>query len=134
MSGLSIDQFLSAARSRIRRYSPSEALEAFGNGGILVDIGPIAQRREFGEIPGAIVVERNVLEWRLDRRSDARLVDIARSDAEIILLCQQGYASSLAARSVRELGLALCGDLIGGFSAWRQAGLPTFRIDSGPGR
>ena len=125
VSAKSIEEMLDSARERIRRYEPAEAFNAQGRGAVLVDIRPIAQRREFGEIPDALVVERNVLEWRFDPKSNARLMDVARFDAEAIVVCQEGYASSLAALSLLELGLTASGDLAGGFLAWQQAGLPT---------
>ena len=90
-----------------------------------VDIRPAAQRAEHGEIPGAIVIERNVLEWRLDPRSDARLTFADRYDLEVIITCQEGYTSSLAAACLQDLGLSRATDLDGGFAAWRAAGLPT---------
>ena len=121
----SIDQMLDVARSGIRRYTPSDALAAQSRGAVLVDISPAEQRQEFGEIPGALIVERNVLEWRFDPRSDARLVEVASFDSELIVVCQEGFASSLAASSLRQLGITGSGDLAGGFRAWHEAGLPT---------
>jgi rhodanese-related sulfurtransferase len=94
------------------------------SGGLLVDIRPAAQRAEEGEIPGAIIIERNVLEWRLDPRSDARL-SFTRYDLEVIVTCQEGYTSSLAAAALQDLGLLRATDLAGGFKAWQAAGLPT---------
>jgi len=120
-----IDELLAAARSRLRRYSAAETFTAVERGAILIDIRPAAQRAEFGEIPGAIVIERNVLEWRLDPRSDARLPFADRYDLEIIITCQEGYTSSLAAAALHDLGLTRATDLAGGFAAWRAAGLPT---------
>ena len=122
---IGIDDLLAEARTRISRYSPAEAARAVAVGAVLVDIRPVAQRQEFGEIPGAVIIERNVLEWRLDPRSDARLVDIAHYDTVVIVFCQEGYTSSLAADALRLLGLSASGDLDGGFAAWRDAGLPT---------
>ena len=101
---------------------------AVGRGAVLVDIRPAAQRAEHGEIPGAIVIERNVLEWRLDPRSDARL-SFTRYDLEVIVTCQEGYTSSLAAAALQDLGLLRATDLDGGFKAWQAAGLP---VDSEP--
>jgi rhodanese-related sulfurtransferase len=95
------------------------------DGAILVDIRPAAQRAEFGEIPGALRIERNVLEWRLDPRSDARLSFADRYDLAVIVTCQEGYTSSLAAAALQDLGLHRATDLAGGFAAWRAAGLPT---------
>lgn len=119
-----IDELLAAARRDLRRPGPLEAAEAVRNGAVLVDIRPIEQRREQGEIPGAVVIPRNVLEWRLDPRSEARLADLADYDRQIIVVCVEGYASSLAAVSLRGLGLSRATDLDGGFMAWKAAGLP----------
>ena len=91
----------------------------------MVDIRPVEQRREEGEVPDSVIIGRNVLEWRLDPRSDARIVELARYDAQIIVLCSEGYASSLAAASLRHLGLLRATDVDGGIRAWKAAGLPT---------
>jgi rhodanese-related sulfurtransferase len=120
----SIDELLTGARARLVRLGPHETRRALGRGAVLVDIRPAAQRAEHGEIPGAIVIERNVLEWRLDPRSDARL-SFTRYDLEVIVTCQEGYTSSLAAAALQDLGLLRATDLAGGFRAWRAAGLPT---------
>ena len=92
---------------------------------MLVDIRPAAQRAREGEVPGALVVERNVLEWRFDPASDARLPVATDYDVDVIVLCSEGYTSSLAADALRSLGLHRATDVIGGFSAWAAAGLPT---------
>jgi rhodanese-related sulfurtransferase len=97
---------------------------------MLVDIRPIHQRRAHGEIPGALIVERTVLEWRLDPRSTARLPIANRYDLPVIVVCQEGYSSSLAAASLRLLGLHRATDLAGGFDAWKAAGLPTVSSSS----
>jgi rhodanese-related sulfurtransferase len=120
-----IDDLLAAARARLRRLDPQETFVAVERGAVLVDIRPARQRAEHGEIPGAIVIERNVLEWRLDPRSDARLSFATRYDLEVIITCQEGYTSSLAAASLQDLGLSRATDLNGGFAAWQAAGLPT---------
>jgi rhodanese-related sulfurtransferase len=120
-----IDDLLAVARARLRRLGPRETHAAMGRGAVLIDIRPAAQRAEHGEIPGAIIVERNVLEWRLDPRSDARLSFADRYDLEVVVTCQEGYTSSLAAASLQDLGLSRATDLVGGFAAWRAAGLPT---------
>ncbi|WP_199752574.1 rhodanese-like domain-containing protein [Actinoplanes sp. ATCC 53533] len=120
----SIDELLAGARARLSRLGPHETYRAVGRGAVLVDIRPAAQRAEHGEIPGAIVIERNVLEWRLDPRSEARL-SFARYDLEVIVTCQEGYTSSLAAAALQDLGLLRATDLDGGFKAWQAAGLPT---------
>jgi rhodanese-related sulfurtransferase len=120
-----IDDILAVARRRLRRVGPQETHAAMHRGAILIDIRPAAQRAEHGEIPGAIIIERNVLEWRLDPRSDARLSFADRYDLEVIITCQEGYTSSLAAASLQDLGLHRATDLDGGFAAWQAAGLPT---------
>ncbi len=119
-----IDDLLAAARARLVRLGPHETYRAVHRGAVLIDIRPAAQRAEHGEIPGAIVIERNVLEWRLDPRSDARL-PFTHYDLEVIVTCQEGYTSSLAAAALRDLGLLRATDLEGGFKAWQAAGLPT---------
>ncbi|MGK5680463.1 rhodanese-like domain-containing protein [Actinoplanes sp. URMC 104] len=122
---LGIDEILANARARLSRVDPYETQAALSRGAVLVDIRPAAQRAEFGEIPGAVVIERNVLEWRLDPRSDARLPFAGSYDLEVIVTCQEGYTSSLAAASLQDLGLWRATDLEGGYRAWRDAGLPT---------
>jgi rhodanese-related sulfurtransferase len=122
-----IAEILAAARARLDRLGPHAVAAAVSRGAVLVDIRPAAQRAEFGEIPGALPIERNVLEWRLDPRSDARLPVADRYDLEVIVTCQEGYTSSLAAASLHDLGLRRATDLAGGFAAWRAAGLPTTR-------
>ena len=121
-----IDDILATARARLDRVGPHAAFAALrSRGAVLVDIRPAAQRAEHGEIPGAVLIERNVLEWRLDPRSDARLPFATSYDLEVIVTCQEGYTSSLAAVSLQDLGLHRATDLAGGFAAWRAAGLPT---------
>lgn len=119
-----IDELLAEARSGLRRLRPEAAFAAMMDGSALVDIRPLETRIVEGEVPGAIIIGRNVLEWRLDPRSDARIPALARPDARIIVMCSQGYASSLAAASLRRLGLPEVTDLDGGFQAWQAAGLP----------
>jgi rhodanese-related sulfurtransferase len=121
----SIDDVLAAARARLRRLSPAETFRAQLDGSLLVDIRPVAQRSTWGEIPGALAIERNVLEWRLDPRSDARLELADSYDLPVVVVCQEGYTSSLAAVSLQEIGLHRATDLAGGFVAWYAAGLPT---------
>lgn len=120
-----IDEILAGARARLHRLGPQATRDAMAEGAVLVDIRPAAQRAEHGEIPGAIVIERNVLEWRLDPRSDARLPFADRYDLRVIVTCQEGYTSSLAAAALQDLGLFRATDLDGGYRAWREAGLPT---------
>jgi rhodanese-related sulfurtransferase len=119
-----IDEILAEARARIRRLNPAEAYAAQADGGVLVDIRPAAQRAGNGEIPGALIVERNVLEWRFDPRSAARLPIAGGYDLRVVVVCQEGYTSSLAAAALRDLGLVNASDLAGGFKAWAEAGLP----------
>ncbi len=119
-----VDQLVERARAGYRRVRAHEAAMLQADGGLLVDIRPAAQRSEFGEVPGALVIERNVLEWRLDPTSVHRHSALRGPDQHVVVICQAGYASSLAADSLRQLGLANATDLIGGFEAWAQAGLP----------
>ncbi len=108
-----------------RLTRPEAALAVLTDGAVLVDIRPSEQRMAEGEVPGAIIIGRNVLEWRLDPRSEARIPALARPDARIIVMCSEGYASTLAAASLRRIGLHEATDLDGGFQAWQAAGLPT---------
>jgi rhodanese-related sulfurtransferase len=121
----SIAEILDEARTRLDRLGPLETDAAIRDGAILIDIRPAAQRAEHGEIPGALIIERNVLEWRLDPRSDARLPFADSYDLAVIITCQEGYTSSLAAAALQDLGLHRATDLDGGFRAWKEAGLPT---------
>jgi rhodanese-related sulfurtransferase len=121
------------ARSRYRRVGAEEASRLFASGGLLIDVRPAAQRGEFGEIPGAIVIERNVLEWRLDPTSSHRHPAVNGPDQDIVVVCQEGYASSLAAATLREMGLSRATDLEGGYAAWVAAGLPTTAACPPPG-
>jgi rhodanese-related sulfurtransferase len=114
-----IERVLVEARSRLVRVTPTEARAARATGAVVVDIRPEAQRRQHGELAGALIVERNVLEWRLDPASAARL-PIAEYDLPILILCQEGYTSSLAAASLQDLGLWRATDVVGGFDAWRS--------------
>jgi rhodanese-related sulfurtransferase len=120
----SIDEILAEARTCLDRVGPDEAQTAMSYGAVLVDIRTQAQRREQGRVPGAIHVERNVLEWRFDPQSAARLPQATGYDVHVILFCVDGYASSLAAVDLQKLGLARATDLDGGFHAWEKAGLP----------
>jgi rhodanese-related sulfurtransferase len=119
-----IDDLLAEARSRLQRVTPAQAAARWAAGAVLVDIRPAAQRAVEGEVPGALLVERNVLEWRFDPASDARLPQATGYDVEVLVLCQEGYTSSLAADALRSLGLHRATDVIGGFRDWRAAGLP----------
>lgn len=125
---MSVEDLLARARARLRRVSPRQAYDAVREQrALLVDIRPAAQRAEHGEIPGALIIERNVLEWRLDPASAWRLPE-ASPDWPVLVLCQEGYASSLAAEALLDIGLPLATDVDGGFRAWREAGLPTTNL------
>jgi rhodanese-related sulfurtransferase len=119
----SVDQLLQEARRRLVRLTPHQALEAQRDGATLVDIRPQANRAYEGQLPGALVIERTVLEWRLDPASADRL-PFAAYDLHVILVCNEGYASSLAAATLQDLGVHYATDLDGGFRAWKAAGLP----------
>ena len=122
---MNIDELLEEARASLQRFTPEEAERATGSGALLVDMRPIEQRARDGEIAGALIIDRNVLEWRLDPQSAHRVPEIRSSDDAVILFCDEGYASSLAAATLQQLGLHRATDMIGGFQAWRAAGLPT---------
>ena len=126
MPRLTVDDLLTHARARLRRLSPPHAATAAReHGAILVDIRSDTQRRADGTIPGAVWHPRNVLEWRVDPSSthaDPRLC--ADLHATLIIVCDEGYQSSLAAATLQDLGFANATDLVGGFRAWRAAGLP----------
>ena len=118
-----IDRALAAARARLQRLPAGQGPAALSRGAILVDIRPAAQRAAEGEVPAALVIERNVLEWRCDPTSDARLPQAVDDDVEWVLLCSQGYTSSLAAAALVDLGLHRATDVIGGYQALSDAGV-----------
>jgi rhodanese-related sulfurtransferase len=120
-----VDRLLAQARLGLRRVDPKQAKQIADQGGLLIDIRPAAQRAEFGEVPGALIVERNNLEWRLDPGGSHRLPEAENPDRPVVIICQEGYASSLAAASLSGVGRTAVTDLDGGFVAWKQAGLPT---------
>ncbi|SDY38289.1 Rhodanese-related sulfurtransferase [Micromonospora pattaloongensis] len=113
----------------MRRLTPEETDAARRRGALIVDTRTETQRREQGELPGALVIDRTVLEWRLDPLCDARIPEATDHDLEIVVVCRQGYSSSLAAQSLRAVGLWRATDMIGGVEAWQRAGLP---LTSGP--
>ncbi|MDF3302616.1 rhodanese-like domain-containing protein [Streptomyces tropicalis] len=120
-----IDELLERVRSGYRRIEPDAARAAHAAGdALLVDIRYAALRDRDGLIPGALVVERNELEWRLDPQGSHRLPEAADHEVRVVVICNEGYASSLAAVSLHRLGLHRATDLVGGFQAWRAAGLP----------
>jgi rhodanese-related sulfurtransferase len=119
-----VNQLLAAARARLHRVGPARAAELVAGGALLVDTRPQWQRDHEGTVPGALVIERNHLEWRLDPTSDARIPEATDHDVTWIVFCSEGYSSSLAAASLQDLGLHRATDLDGGFHAWKAAGLP----------
>jgi rhodanese-related sulfurtransferase len=123
----SVTEALAEARAGLVRVEPADAAELAAAGGLLIDIRPVSDRRAEGTIPGAWILDRNVLEWRLDPQCPDRLeqVDDSFYDRPIILVCNEGYASSFAAASLQGLGLAGATDLVGGFRAWAAEGFPT---------
>jgi rhodanese-related sulfurtransferase len=124
MNVRTIDQLLAEARSRLTRLDPDEAQAAVRDGALLIDIRSESQRAADGVVPGAIFVARNVLEWRCDPSSEHRDPRIDGRERQLIVMCNEGYQSSLAAATLHELGLTRTTDLAGGFQAWRAAGLP----------
>ena len=119
-----IDDVLAEARAGLHRLSPRDAWDALQHGALLVDIRPAAQRAAEGEVPQAVLIERNVLEWRLDPASDYRIPAATGYDLQVVVLCSEGYTSSLAAAALADLGLHRATDVVGGFHAWSAAGLP----------
>ncbi|WP_438303096.1 rhodanese-like domain-containing protein [Streptomyces sp. HUAS TT11] len=122
---LGIDELLERVRVDLDRVEAADAFEAAQAGeALLVDIRYAALRDRDGLIPSALVVERNELEWRLDPQGSHRAPEATSHDLRVVVICNEGYASSLAAVSLRQLGLRRATDLVGGFQAWRDAGLP----------
>ena len=127
-----IDVMLANARSQLSRLQPHEVTAALKRGALLVDICPERQRQHEGQVPGALVIERNVLEWRCDPTSDARLPCAVDDEVEWVVLCSEGYTSSLAAAALRNLGLHRATDVIGGYQALRDIGALTNVASRGP--
>jgi rhodanese-related sulfurtransferase len=123
-----VHDLVDAARGRYIRIEPIAAYRAVSDGALLIDTRDGDQRRRDGLIPGALVIDRTVLEWRVDPSSGATHPAIRGLDARMILICHQGYSSSLAVASLLDLGATDVTDVIGGFQAWRAAGLPVQRI------
>jgi rhodanese-related sulfurtransferase len=121
---LTAHDLLTRARRRLNRLAPDQAARELAAGALLVDIRP-SEQRAAGEIPGAIVVDRNVLEWRLDPASKWKIPEVTGHDVRLIVICNEGFASSLVAAELHELGLVNATDVIGGFHAWKAAGLPS---------
>lgn len=116
---LSADELVARARTRIDRVAPEELADVVAAGGLIVDIRPVHQRREDGELPDAVVIDRNVLEWRLQPRGDFSLPIVQDHAQRIVIVCDEGYASSLAAATLTDMGFERAGDLAGGYQAWR---------------
>jgi rhodanese-related sulfurtransferase len=124
-----VDALLARARAGVRRLDPHETRAAVAEGALLVDTRTDCQRSEQGELPGALVIDRTVLEWRLDPSSPHRIPEATGYDVAVVVVCRQGYSSSLAAASLRAVGLHRATDMVGGMEAWLAAGLP---VDAGP--
>jgi rhodanese-related sulfurtransferase len=118
-----VEEVLAEAQAQIDRITPAEAHQAAQDGDLLIDIRPVEQRERDGLVPRATAVDRNVLEWRLDPEGEHRNPALARRDLRIILICDEGYQSSLAAATLRRFGLDSC-DVIDGVQGWMAAGLP----------
>jgi rhodanese-related sulfurtransferase len=119
-----IDALLENARNGLDRVQPGDLASEIVAGAVVVDTRPIEQRQRDGEMPGALIIDRNVLEWRLDPTSENHVAQVRDSGARIILFCDEGYSSSLAAATLRQLGLDRATDLAGGFQAWKQLTSP----------
>lgn len=124
---LGVAGVLQTARHGVRRLAPWEVVDAAARGALIVDTRTESQRREQGELPGVLVIDRTVLEWRLDPASESRIPEACGYDLEIVVVCRQGYSSSLAAASLRQVGLRCATDMVGGVESWLHAGLPTCR-------
>ncbi len=119
-----IDEILAAARARLDRVEPYALETERLAGALIVDTRPVQQRQRDGELPGAVVIDRNVLEWRLDPACDHHIAQVTNYDVRVIVVCNEGYSSSLAAAMLREIGLHRATDLAGGYQAWIEQGRP----------
>jgi rhodanese-related sulfurtransferase len=118
--GVNIEGLLAAARSGLDRVEPVDLAAEVAQGALVVDTRPAEQRDRDGELPGAVVIDRNVLEWRLDPTSPHRIAESVDHGRRVIVVCNEGYSSSLAAATLQQLGLRRATDLVGGFQAWRS--------------
>ena len=118
-----IERALQRARSRLRRLSAAEVPGAVARGALLIDIRPAAQRAAEGTVAAALVIERNVLEWRCDPTSESRLPQAVGDDVEWVVICSQGYTSSLAAAALQDLGLYRATDVVGGYQELARTGV-----------
>ena len=125
---------LAECRAGLDRVLPEELAREMAEGALVVDTRPLEQRKRDGDLPGAVVVDRNVLEWRLDPTSPHRIPEADDPDRRVIVVCNEGYSSSLAAASLRRLGLRHATDLVGGYQAWRALLLPPRPRRPGPDR
>lgn len=121
---MTIDEVLAASRAEVRRLSPEQTAAAKDRGALVIDTRTEVQRREQGELPNVLVIDRTVLEWRLDPSSPDRIPEATSYDVQVVVVCRQGYSSSLAAASLRTVGLSRATDMEGGVEAWVAAGLP----------
>ena len=112
-----IDSLVAAARAGLDRVQPEDLADEYLAGALVVDIRPVDQRQLDGALPGAVIIDRNVLEWRLDPSSPYRIAEMTTADRRVIIVCNEGYSSSLAAATLRQLGLDRATDLVGGFQA-----------------
>lgn len=119
-----IDEILAAARARLDRVEPYALETERLAGALIVDTRPVQQRQRDGELPGAVVIDRNLLEWRLDPACDHHIAQVTNYDVRVIVVCNEGYSSSLAAAMLREIGLHRATDLAGGYQAWIEQGRP----------
>lgn len=119
---MTVDELLAEARAGLDRLAPQDLSAAVAEGAVVVDIRPAAQRAGEGELPGALVIERNVLEWRCDPAGDARIAEAVDHDVRWVVMCSAGYTSSLAAFALQRLGLHRATDLVGGYQALRKRG------------
>jgi rhodanese-related sulfurtransferase len=126
-----VHELIEQAAARIERLGPTDAHAAMGKGAVLVDIRSESARERDGIVPGSLHVPRTVLEWRLDPGSDWRSPHAPALDRRIVLLCDHGFSSVLAAATLVDLGFARTADVVGGFAAWRRAGLPVASLQSG---
>ncbi len=128
-----IDQLLAEARAGLDRVAPEDLAAELDAGALVVDIRPAANREAEGALPGAVVIERIHLEWRLDPTSPWRLTEVTGPDQPIVVVCDEGYASSLAAATLQQLGFERATDVDGGFQAWRADGAPVAKHPPAPG-
>ena len=115
-----IDVLLEEVRSGLDRVDPADLASEVTAGAIVIDTRPIEQRQRDGELPGALIIDRNVLEWRLDPTSPHHIPEAGDAEVRVIVVCNEGYSSSLAATSLRQLGIERATDLVGGFQAWKR--------------